>query len=417
MDVIKINPFNDIKAFKEELMSMDDFSEKDFDFSFGTMCEVSKSFNRYAVEFKPSMYIYDIENSKPYRFIALLFKEMKDFSNFISVSDNNITAKYDNGDISIFSREERFDDNIEFIARFVMSFYKEDSDTFFKSFSFNSTNCKFGASSKESFNFEVYKGTQKLVIRDGLLKEFSMFFDMQDKVLEFLCEMRELVSMTRVIEKYFELVLTPEWINDNRRLYLDLMSWYVILGGEKVDYSKFDESSFVLSEQMACLPNSLWYYNNTVKYDNLKYIPENGSVFVGLDTTDFYYGDEEFQKKHIYESDRNKDNWFLGDYDKKIIKSSRIDVEHIMKILSNMERMGRSELGLTYEVRLICGYNYGISKKGSSVTVIIPEINEINLEEFRFISAVTGWDIIIGTDKKYYDVKDGNIKIRNKMIY
>ena len=178
MDVSKINPFNDIKAFKEEIMSMDDFSEKQFDFSFGTMCEVSKSFKRYNVEFKPSMYIDDIENSNPYRFIALLFEEMKDVLNFISVSDNNITAKYDNGDISILSREERFDDNIEFIARFVMSFYKEDSDTFFKSFSFNSTNCKFGASSKESFNFEVYKGTQKLVIRDGLLKEFSMFFDM-----------------------------------------------------------------------------------------------------------------------------------------------------------------------------------------------------------------------------------------------
>ena len=223
--------------------------------------------------------------------------------------------------------------------------------------------------------------------------------------------------MTSVIEKYFELVLSTEWINNNKRLYLDLMSWYVILGGEKVDYSKFDESSFVLSEQMACLPNSLWYYNNTVKYDNLKYIPENGSVFVGLDTTEFYYGDDEFQKKHIYESDRNKDNWFLGDYDKKIIKSSRIDVEHIMKTLSNMERMGRTELGLTYEVRLICSYNYGISKKGSSVTVVIPEINEINLEEFRFISVVTGWYIIVETDKKYYDVKDGKIKIRNKMIY
>lgn len=417
MDVIKINPFNDIKAFKEELMSMDDFSEKQFDFSFGTMCEVSKSFKRYDVEFKPSMYIDGMENSKPYRFIALLFEEMKDVSNFISISDNNITAKYDNGNISIFSREERFDDNIEFIARFVISFYKENSNSFFKSFSFNSTNCKFGASSKESFNFEVYKGTQKLVIRDGVLKDFSMFFDMQDKVLSFLCEMKELISMTSVIEKYFELVLSPEWINNNKRLYLDLMSWYVILGGEKVDYSKFDESSFVLSEQMACLPNSLWYYNNTVKYDNLKYIPENGSVFVGLDTTEFYYGDDEFQKKHIYESDRNKDNWFLGDYDKKIIKSSRIDVEHIMKTLSNMERMGRTELGLTYDVRLICSYNYGISKKGSSVTVVIPEINEINLEEFRFISAVTGWYIIVETDKKYYDVKDGKIKIRNKMIY
>ena len=60
MDVSKINPFNDITAFKEELMSMDDFSEKDFDFSFGTMCEVSKSFKRYNVEFKPSMYIYMI---------------------------------------------------------------------------------------------------------------------------------------------------------------------------------------------------------------------------------------------------------------------------------------------------------------------------------------------------------------------
>lgn len=417
MDVSKINPFNDIKAFKEELMLMDDFSEKYFDFSFGARCEVSKSFNRYAAEFKPSMYIYDIENSKPYRFIALLFKEMEDVSNFISVPDNNIAAKYDNGDISIFSREGRFDDNIEFIAGFVMPFHKEDSDTFFKSFSFNSTNCKFGASSKESFNSEVYKGTQKLVIRDGVLKEFSMFLDMQDTVLSFLCGMKELISMTSVIEKYFEPVLNPGWINENKRLYLDLMSRYVIPGGEKVGCSKFDDSSFVLSEQMACLPNPLWYYNNTVKYDNLKYIPENGSVFIGLDTIEFYYGDDEFQKKHIYESDRNKDNWFLGNYDRKIIKSSGTDVEHIMKTLSNMERMGRTELGLTYEVRLICGYNYGISKKGSSVTVIIPEINEINLEEFRFISAVTGWDIIIGTDKKYYDVEDGNIKIRNKMIY
>ena len=103
MDVSKINPFNDIKAFKKELMSMDDFSEKQFDFSFGTMCEVSKSFNRYAIEFKPSMYIDDIENSKPYRFIALLFEEMKNVSNFISISDNNITAKCDNGKIFPFS--------------------------------------------------------------------------------------------------------------------------------------------------------------------------------------------------------------------------------------------------------------------------------------------------------------------------
>ena len=140
MDISKINPFNDIKAFKEEPMSMDDFSEKQFDFSFGAMCEVSKSSNRYAVEFKPSMYIHDVENSKPYKFISLLFEEMKDVSNVISISDNNITAKYDDGDISIFSREERFDDNIEFIARFVMSFCKEDSNTFFKSFGFNSTN-------------------------------------------------------------------------------------------------------------------------------------------------------------------------------------------------------------------------------------------------------------------------------------
>lgn len=417
MDMGRLNPFRGIKGFCDELVSMDDFSQKEFYFSFGTRFEVLKRYKYYEVEFKPSMYIHNIEYTKPCNFIPQLFEKMKDVSNFISVSDNNITAKYDNGDISIFSREERFDDNIEFIARFVMSFYKEDINTFFKSFSFNSINCKFGFSSKKSFNFEVYKGTQKLVIRDGLLKDFSMFFDMQDKVLSFLCEMKELISMTSVIEKYFELVLNPEWINENKRLYLDLMSWYVILGGEKVDYSKFDDSSFVLSEQMACLPNSLWYYNNSVKYDNLKYIPEEGSVFVGLDTNEFYYGDDEFQKKHIYESDRNKDNWFLGDYDKKILKSARIDVEHIMKTLSNMESMGRTELGLTYEVRLICGYNYGVSKKGSSVTVIIPEINEINLEEFRFISAVTGWDIIIGTDKKYYDVKDGKIKIRNKMIY
>ena len=50
MDVSKINPFNE-----EELMLMDDFSEKQFDFSFGTMCEVSKSFNHYSINFIPSM--------------------------------------------------------------------------------------------------------------------------------------------------------------------------------------------------------------------------------------------------------------------------------------------------------------------------------------------------------------------------
>ena len=337
--------------------------------------------------------------------------ENKQF-NEIVIKDNNNEIKY-NFDVNVLLvRNVSFDKiwkETNFITRLIKSVKRSNIEI--RCFGYTSKNFKFEFSNRDDVSIHVKNNFSEIIIKDKNIVSFSASYDIQDTVLSLFCELKDFIDIKQILRKYVS--ENNSKIIENKKLLLDIISWYIILGGniEEDAYLDFEGiiiNSFSVSENIT-LYNSNVYTPSNIK-DKLYYsFEENSVTYKEKDVCNFYTPTEvikEFEKNNniTFNKIENIEKFF-----KKFVKNDMIfNYRKIFKTLSKMKKLSnKKDVSLILYSPFFSHINDYVFISGNDVTIYKGSEGKIydrELSELHYISDVTGYNICINHNRNYYEI-------------
>lgn len=337
--------------------------------------------------------------------------ENKQF-NEIVIKDNNNEIKY-NFDVNVLLvRNVSFDKiwkETDFITRLIKSVKRSNIEI--RCFGYISKNFKFEFSNRDDVSIHVKNNFSEIIIKDKNIVSFSASYDIQDTVLSLFCELKDFIDIKQILRKYVS--ENNSKIIENKKLLLDIISWYIILGGniEEDAYLDFEGiiiNSFSVSENIT-LYNSNVYTPSNIK-DKLYYsFEENSVTYKEKDVYQFYTPNEiikDFEKNNniTFNKIENIEKIF-----KKFVKNDVIfNYRKIFKTLSKMKKLSnKKDVSLIIYSPFFPNINDYVLISGNDVTIYKGSEGKIydrELSELHYISDVTGYNICINHNRNYYEI-------------
>lgn len=324
---------------------------------------------------------YEIELSPDDKISDNIIIKTKDISITYNVKDNSLVIHSD--------RLEKYSDISSFIVKLLNSF-KEIA--FIKHFAYISQDFKFEFS-EDTLYLYVKHYSSKIEIIDGEFK-INAFSDMQDNILAMFCELKDYINLKAYIEEFIDNYEVE--VLFNRQLLLDIISWYIILGGEVNFNEKFEIgntsiNSFEISENLLSYVTSQMYIPKGQR-DKLYYGVDGNIISHKMkDMYDFYAINKSFKK------DENIFNY-----------------RKIFKKLSEMKKLAkRKDLSFAIHSPYFPDVEHCVILTGNEVTLHKNDkksVSNTELEELRYISEINGYNIYVLFSGGYYEITDCIIK-------
>ena len=229
--------------------------------------------------------------------------ENKQF-NEIVIKDNNNEIKY-NFDVNVLLvRNVSFDKiwkETNFITRLIKSVKRSNIEI--RCFGYISKNFKFEFSNRDDVSIHVKNNFSEIIIKDKNIVSFSASYDIQDTVLSLFCELKDFIDIKQILRKYVS--ENNSKIIENKKLLLDIISWYTILGGviEEDAYINFEGiivNSFNVSENITLYRSNIHTPSN-IKNKLYYSFEENSVTYKEKDVYQFYTPNEiikDFEKNN-----------------------------------------------------------------------------------------------------------------------
>lgn len=343
--------------------------------------------------------------------------ENKQF-NEIVIKDNNNEIKY-NFDVNVLLvRNVSFDKiwkETDFITRLIKSVKRSNIEI--RCFGYISKNFKFEFSNRDDVSIHVKNNFSEIIIKDKNIVSFSASYDIQDTVLSLFCELKDFIDIKQILKKYVS--ENKSKIIEENQILLDIISWYIILGGdiEKDAYINFEGiviNSFRISENIALYESN--FYTPTNIKDKLYYsFEENSVTYKEKDVYNFYTPTEvikEFEKNNNITFNKIEN---IEKFCKKFIKNDVIfNYRKIFKTLSEMKKLSnKKDVPLILYSPFFPHINDYILIERNDVTIYKGSEGRVydrELSELHYISDITGYNICINHNRNYHEITEEKIK-------
>lgn len=380
---------------------------------FDETCKISIT-DTITLNFNSENFQYYISN------IIKFYKNYKErLFNEIIIKDDTNEIKY-NFDVNVLLVHNKSFDKIqkktEFIVKLIENVKKLNIEI--RNFDYVSNNFKFEFSGRSAvYVYVKNNSSEKIIIKDKNIVSFSASYDIQDTVLLMFCELKDFIDIKPILKKYVS--ENKSKIIENKKLLLDIISWYVILGGniEEDPYINFEGiviNSFKNSENITYYRSSQNYVSSEIKNKLYYSFEENSVTYKEKDVYQFYTPNEiikDFEKNNNITFNKIEN---IEKFCKKFIKNDVIfNYRKIFKTLSEMKKLSnKKEVSLilyspffpSINDYVLISENDVMIYKGSEGRVYDRELNELH-----YISDVTGYNICINHNRNYYEITEENI--------
>lgn len=336
--------------------------------------------------------------------------ENKQFNEII-IKNNNNEIKY-NSDLDILlvynNSFDKFYRKSEFIVKLMENVKKLNIEI--KRFGYISNDFKFEFTSGSDVYIYVKNHSSEIIIQDGNYVELNAFHDMQDAILSMFCELNDIIDIKPVLRKYVS--ENKLKMIENKQFLLDIISWYVILGGDvssdefNIDFEGIIINSFRLFENITSYKSN--FYTPVKTREKLYYSFDGDSVVYWEKDVHTFYNVSDV----VADFEKNED---IEKTCEKIIKNNpTFNYRKIFNRLSYMKKLAtRKDLSLVVHSPLFPFAENHVTLANNEVTVHkndIKSVSNTELEKLRYISEITGYNIYVLFDGGYYEIIDGTSK-------
>ena len=326
--------------------------------------------------------------------------ENKPFNEIImQCNTNKIKYNFDINVLLVYNESfDKFYRKSEFIVKLIENMKKLNIE--FRCFGYISNDFKFEFTSGSDVYIYVKNHSSKIIIQDGKVLSFNAFYDMQDAILSMFCELNDIIDIKPVLRKYVS--DNKLKILEDKRLLLDIISWYIILGGDVssepyINFEGIIVNSFMVSENITSYKSN--FYTPSKTKEKLYYSFDNDSVtYMENDIQKFYSVNEDIEKTY-----------------EEIVKSgAAFNYRKIFKTLSYMKKLAkRKELSFVVHSPFFPDVENYVTLTDDEVTVHKNDKTSVSYEELnelRYISEITGYNVYVLFDGGYYEITDGTSK-------
>lgn len=325
--------------------------------------------------------------------------ENKPFNEIIiQCNTNKIKYNFDINVLLVYNESfDKFYTKSVFIVKLIENMKKLNIE--FRCFGYISNDFKFEFTSGSDVYIYVKNHSSKIIIQDGKIVTLNAFYDMQDAILSMFCELKDIIDIKPVLRKYVS-DNKLKMVEDNQML-LDIISWYVILGG--------DVSSEPYINFEGIIVNSFRVSENIISYKSNFYTPSKTreKLYYGFDNDSVTYMENDIQKFYSV-SDVEKT------YEEIIKSGVAFNYRKIFKTLSYMKKLAkRKDLSFVVHSPFFPDVENYVTLSDDEVTVHKNDKTSVSYEELnelRYISEITGYNIYVLFDGGYYEITDGTSK-------
>ena len=302
----------------------------------------------------------------------------------------------------------------DFITRLIKSVKRSNIEI--RCFGYISKNFKFEFSNRDDVSIHVKNNFSEIIIKDKNIVSFSASYDIQDTVLSLFCELKDFIDIKQILKKYVS--ENKSKIIEENQILLDIISWYIILGGdiEKDAYINFEGiviNSFRISENIALYESN--FYTPTNIKDKLYYSFEGDSVtYKERDVYQFYTPSafiKDFEKNNniTFNKIDNMEKFY-----EKIVKSGVVfNYRKIFNTLSKMKKISnKKDVSLILYSPFFPYVNDYVLISRNDITIYKSSEGRVydrELSELHYISDITGYNICINHNRNYYEINEENI--------
>ena len=379
---------------------------------FDETCEISIT-DTITLNFNSENFRYYISN------IINFYKNYKERSfNEIIIKNDTNEIKY-NFDVDVLLVHNISFDKIqkksEFIVKLIKNVKKLNIEI--RCFGYISNNFTFEFSGRSDVYVYVKNNSSEIIIKDKNIVSFSASYDIQDIILSLFCELKDFIDIKPILKKYVS--ENKSKIIENKQFLLDIISWYVILGGniEEDPYINFEEiviNSFKISENITYYRSSQNYVSSEIKNKLYYSFEENSVTYKEKEVYQFYTPNEiikDFKKNNNITFNEVEN---IEKFCKKFVKNDVIfNYRKIFKILSEMKKLSnKKDVSLILYSPFFPHINDYVLISGNDVTIYKGSEGRVcdrELSELHYISDVTGYNICINHNRNYYEITEENI--------
>lgn len=321
---------------------------------------------------------------------------------------NKIKYNFDINVLLVYNESfDKFYTKSVFIVKLIENMKKLNIE--FRCFGYISNDFKFEFTSGSDVYIYVKNHSSKIIIQDGEILSLNAFYDMQDAILSMFCELKDIIDIKPVLRKYVS-DNKLKMVEDNQ-LLLDIISWYVILGGDVssepyINFEGIIVNSFRVSENITSYKSN--FYTPLKTKEKLYYSFNNDSVT---------YMENDIQKFYSV-SDVVKDFKKIEDIEKTYEEIIKIDgtfnYRKIFKTLSHMKKLAKiKDLSFVVYSPFFPNVENYVTLSDDEVTVHKNDKTSVSYEELnelRYISEITGYNVYVLFDGGYYEITDGTSK-------
>lgn len=333
--------------------------------------------------------------------------ENKPFNEIIiQCNTNKIKYNFDVNVLLVYNESfDKFYRKSEFIVNLIDDIKKLNIE--FRCFGYISNDFKFEFTSGSDVYIYVKNHSSEIIIQDGNYVELNAFHDMQDAILSMFCELNDIIDIKPVLRKYVS--ENKLKMIENKQFLLDIISWYVILGGDvssdefNIDFEGIIINSFRLFENITSYKSN--FYTPVKTREKLYYSFDGDSVVYWEKDVHTFYNVSDV----VADFEKNED---IEKTCEKIIKNNpTFNYRKIFNRLSYMKKLAtRKDLSLVVHSPLFPFAENHVTLANNEVTVHkndIKSVSNTELEELRYISEITGYNIYVLFDGGYYEIIEG----------
>lgn len=325
--------------------------------------------------------------------------ENKPFNEIImQCNTNKIKYNFDVNVLLVYNESfDKFYRKSEFIVKLIENMKKLNIE--FRCFGYISNDFKFEFTSGSDVYIYVKNHSSKIIIQDGKVLSFNAFYDMQDAILSMFCELNDIIDIKPVLRKYVS--DNKLKILEDKRLLLDIISWYIILGGDVssepyINFEGIIVNSFRVSENITSYKSN--FYTPLKTREKLYYSFDNDSVTYMENDIQKFYSVSGIEKSY-----------------EEIVKSgAAFNYRKIFKTLSYMKKIAkRKDLSFVVHSPFFPNVENYVTLNDDEVTVHKNDRKSVSydeLNELRYISEITGYNVYVLFDGGYYEIIDGTSK-------
>ena len=306
--------------------------------------------------------------------------ENKQFNEII-IKNNNNEIKY-NSDLDILlvynNSFDKFYRKSEFIVKLMENVKKLNIEI--KRFGYISNDFKFEFTSGSDVYIYVKNHSSEIIIQDGNYVELNAFHDMQDAILSMFCELNDIIDIKPVLRKYVS--ENKLKMIENKQFLLDIISWYVILGGDvssdefNIDFEGIIINSFRLFENITSYKSN--FYTPVKTREKLYYSFDGDSVVYWEKDVHTFYNVSDV----VADFEKNED---IEKTCEKIIKNNPTDFKELMELdtekqvqfTKNFSKFDISPNESLKALIFFANHNYGMFRSGLETLDLSPTLYKI----------------------------------------